>query len=442
MFTRRTMLMKLALGAAGVASGAVPFRLGNASSPKAFTFSSRDDSFLDEITHSSFRLFWENAHPQTGLVRDLVVPGANEINAVSSIAATGFGLTALCIGAERGWVNRSEVLARVRTTLRFLLNDMPHQNGFFHHFVDWQNGQRAMMSEVSSIDTAILICGVLTCRQSFHDEEISDLAGKIYDRVNWTWLYRDGPFMSHGWTPERGFLASSWDSYSEHTMLYLLAIGAKEHSIPAKSWEAWNRPWAKSPSGGRYIEAPAPIFIHQYSHAWIDFRGQRDGHADYFENSQMATLAHRQFCIELGREFPTYDENLWGITASESPKGYAVWGGPPKMGPIDGSVVPCAAGGSLPFAPELTVQTLRHMREQHRNQSWGRYGFTDAFNPRTKWTAKHLISINTGITLVMVENARSGFVWENFMLNPEVKTAMRKVGFSGADDVFKSPILT
>ena len=441
MFTRRTMLMKLALGAAGVASGAVPFQLGNASSPKSFIFSSRDDSFLDEVSHASFRLFWENAHPQTGLVRDLVVPGANEINAVASIASTGFGLTALCIGAERGWVNRSEAITRTRTTLRFLLNEMPHQNGFFHHFVDWQNGQRAMMSEVSSIDTAILICGVLTCRQSFRDEEISDLAGKIYDRVNWKWLYRDGPFMSHGWTPERGFLASSWDSYSEHMMLYLLAIGANEHAIPAESWNAWTRPRANF-AGNNYIEAPAPIFIHQYSHAWVDFRGQRDGHADYFENSQKATLAHREFCIGLGREFSAYDENLWGITASESPKGYAVWGGPPKMGPIDGSVVPCAAGGSLPFAPELTVQTLRHMRERHGNQSWNRYGFTDAFNPLTRWTARHQISINTGITLLMAENARSGFVWQNFMLNPELKAAMRMVGFSGADDVFKSPILT
>lgn len=441
MLTRRAMLMKLTLGAAGVASGAVPFRLGNATSPKPHSFSSRDNSFLDELEQASFRLFWENAHPRTGLVRDVIVPGANEINSVSSIAATGFGLTALCIGAERGWVNRAEALERAKTTLRFLHNEMPHKQGFFHHFVDWQNGQRSWRSEVSSIDTAILICGVLTCRQSFRDEEISDLAGKIYDRVNWKWLYGNGPFLSHGWTPERGLLVSQWDSYSEHMMLYLLAIGANEHAIPAESWNAWLRPRFNSASGD-YIEAPAPIFIHQYSHAWLDFRGQRDEHADYFENSQVATVAHRQFCIELGAQFRYYSENLWGITASESPRGYAVWGGPPRMGPIDGSVVPCAAGGSLPFAPELTLQTLRYMREQYQNQSWGRYGFKDAFNPRTKWTARRQVAINTGITLLMAENVRSGFVWQSFMKNQEVKSAMSKVGFSGDSDVFKSPILT
>ena len=441
MLTRRTMLMKLALGAAGVASGAVPFRLGNAWSPRPHSFSSSDDSFLNEVSRASFDLFWENSHPRTGLVKDVVVPGENAINAVSSIAATGFGLTALCIGAERGWANRAEALERVRTSLRFLHNEMPHEHGFFHHFVDWQSGQRAWMSEVSSIDTAILICGVLTCRQFFQDDEVRELAGKIYDRVDWRWLYQDGPFMSHGWTPERGFLLSKWDSYSEHMMLYLLAIGSNTHAIPSESWKTWSRPRFNF-AGGNYIEAAAPIFIHQYSHAWFDFRGQQDAYANYFENSATATRAHRNFCTELSREFPTYTENLWGITASESPKGYAVWGGPPKMGPIDGSVVPCAAGGSLPFAPEMTLHTLRYMRERHAKQSWTRYGFADAFNPGTGWAARPLIAINTGITLLMAENARSGFVWENFMRNRETKTAMQKVGFNTVDDVFKSPILT
>jgi len=435
MFTRRTMLMKLALGAAGVASGAVPFRLANSSTPRSAFLSARDDAFLDEISRDSFSLFWEHAHPRTGLVKDLVVPGENKINSVASIASTGFGLTALCIGAERGWVDRSEALARAKATLRFLWNGMPHQNGFFYHFVDWQNGERAMMCEVSSIDTAILICGVLSCRQYFGDEEVAELATRIYGRVDWSWLYRDGPHISHGWTPERGFLASSWDSYSEHMMLYLLAIGSSDHAIPAASWNAWRRP-IRSFAGRQYIEAPAPLFIHQYSHAWVDFRGQRDEFTDYFENSKTATLAHREFCLELSQKYPSYGENLWGITASESPKGYAVWGGPPMMGDIDGSVVPSAAGGSLVFAPNETLQTLRHMRERHERQSWTRYGFADAFNPLTQWTARHLVSINTGITLVMAENARSGLVWDHFMQNPEIKAAMRRVGFSGANDLF------
>jgi hypothetical protein len=317
---------------------------------------------------------------------------------------------------------------------------MLNVRGFFHHFVNWQDGRRAWLSEVSSIDTAILLCGVLSCRQHFRDAEIQELAGNIYDRVDWQWLYRNGPFLSHGWTPERGFLVSQWDSYSEHMMLNLLAIGANNHAIPPESWDAWRRPQANY-SGTRYIEAEAPLFIHQYSHAWFDFRGQRDEHANYFENSALATQAHRQFCVELGDEFSHYDKTLWGITASDSSRGYVIWGGPPRLGPIDGTVVPCAAGGSLPFATQNALDVLRHTRERFGKEVWSRYGFRDAFNPATGWVAHDCVAINTGITLLMAENARSGFVWDTFMRNPEMKTAMRKAGFTPTESFFESPIL-
>lgn len=421
------MLSKLALGAAGVASAAVtvPFAIRSDASR---TISPQDDAFLEELERASFRVFWENAHPQTGQVKDLIRPGGNEINSVSSIAATGFGLSALCLADQRGWLKRGEVVERVRATLNFLARQMQQTRGFYFHFVDWGTGRRAWRSEVSSIDTAILLCGALTCRQHFADAEIQDLAGKIYDRVDWQWLYQNGPFVSHGWTPERGFLASRWDTYCEHMMLYLLAIGANEHRIPAESWNAWRRPQATY-NGQSYIDTDAPLFIHQYSHAWFDFRGRRDGHTDYYENSRLATLAHRQFCVELGGEFPHYNEGLWGITASESPKGYVIWGGPPRFGPIDGSVVPCAAGGSLPFLLPETLQVLRGARERYGKQIWGRYGFVDAFNPVTRWVARDIVAINTGITLMMAENARTGFFWDTFMKNPEVWTALERAGF-------------
>jgi hypothetical protein len=273
---------------------------------------------------------------------------------------------------------------------------------------------------------------VLTCRQYFQDAEIQDLAGKIYDRVNWQWLYQNGPFIGHGWTPERGFLVSRWDTYCEHMMLYLLAMGANQHAIPAGAWNAWRRPWVNY-GGARYMDADASLFIHQYSHAWFDFRGRRDEHADYFENSTLATQAHRRFCSELGDEFPQFGNELWGITASSSPKGYVVWGGPPRLGPIDGTVVPCAAGGSLPFLPQPTLQMLLGARERYGRRIWGRHGFADAFNPATGWVARDRIAINTGITLLMAENARTGFFWNTFMKNTETVKAMDRAGFRPAD---------
>jgi hypothetical protein len=422
------MLTKLALGVAGVASAAVTIRVPEAWNPPATRLSPQDDGFLDELSRASLQFFRECTHPKTGMVKNLGRLEDDKHNTVSSIAATGFGLTALCIAAERGWIKRGEALERARKALRFLGNGTPNEHGFFYHFIDWRTGARVWQSEISTIDTAILLCGVLSCRQQFADDEVKELATQIYDRMDWQWLFRSGPFLSHGWTPERGFLNARWDTYSEHMMLYLLAIGAREHAIPASAWNAWHRP-AVNYGGYSYIDAEAPLFIHQYSHAWFDFRRQHDGHADYFRNSALATMVHRRFCTELGEEFPHYSNELWGITASESPKGYVVWGGPPRQGPIDGSVVPCAVGGSLPFLTEDSLAVLRGMRARFGGKVWGRFGFADAFNPATGWAAPNYVGINTGITLLMAENARSGFVWDLFMKNPEARNAMQLVGF-------------
>src|SRR5882724_4457231 len=430
LLTRRTMLLKTALGLATLAGGAIVPRVNASTNPIPTPgFSPGDDAFLEELEQASFRLFWERTHPETGMMMNRAHHAEPSEAAISSIAATGFGLSGLCIADKREWLAPGAALERARVTLRFLWNTMPHEHGFFYHFVDWRTGERYGHSEVSSIDTAILLCGVLTCRQYFQDDEIRRIATDIYDRVDWKWMSQGSPLVYHGWTPENGFLASRWDTYCEHMMLYLLAIGASRNPIPSNSWDAWQRPQIEY-SGTRFIDPGAPLFIHQYSHAWLDFRNRRDAYADYFENSVLATKAHRQFCADLRSEFPSFSEELWGITASASIHGYAVWGGPPRQGPIDGTVVPCAAGGSLPFLPQECVALLRHVRDQYSDTVWQPYGFADSFNPTTGWVASSQISINTGITLLMAENARTGFVWNTFMKNPEVQFAMKSVGFT------------
>jgi hypothetical protein len=347
---------------------------------------------------------------------------------VASIAATGFGLTALCIADHRGWQEPRAIRQRVATTLRFVESRVPQAHGFFCHFLNIQNGERVLQSEVSSIDTAIFICGVLTCAAYFDDLEIRSLANRIYQRMDWNWLLHGDKTLAMGWTPERGFIRSRWDSYSELMMVYLLGLGSSATAMSKQSWDAWTRPYFEF-NGVRYIGSHAPLFVHQYSHAWFDFRGKRDKYADYFTNSVVATKVHKLWCLELSREFPDYTEDMWGITSSDSARGYAVWGGPPAMGRIDGSIVPCATGGSLPFLPEESVRVLRNIREKYDQRVWRRYGFVDAFNPLTNWYSQDVIGIDVGITLLMAENARSGFVWEQFMKNEVARNGMARAGF-------------
>lgn len=387
-----------------------------------------DDAFLEELQSASFQFFAECTHPATGLVKDRSLANRNDERSVASIAATGFGLTALCIAVQRNWIPREPAKERVLQTLRFLQHQLPHEHGFFFHFINWQTGDRVWNCELSSIDTALLLAGVLTCREYFDEAEIRSAATAIYDRVDWQWMAQGGLLLGHGWKPESGFLKSKWDTYSEHMLLYLLAIGDRKHALSPESWKAWRRPHFEY-SGIRYINPEAPLFIHQFSHAWFDFRGVRDDFANYFENSINATRAHRRFCVELSHEFPHFDENVWGITSSDSAKGYVAWGGPPRHGPLDGTLVPCAAGGSISFLPHQSIACLRTMRERFGPRIWSRYGFVDAFNAKTGWVAPDVIGIDVGITLLMAENARTGFVWREFMRNPEARRAMQLAGF-------------
>ena len=396
--------------------------------PQTGALSSEDDAFLEEVEKANFQFFWDQTDPHSGLTRDRCVVKGADSRVVASIAATGFALTALCIGQQRGYVSYQAAAERVINTLRFLWKVMPNQRGFFYHFANLKTGERAWDSEISSIDSAMLLCGMLTCRQHFHHQEISRLAADIFDRVEWTWLSEDTSLLPHGWAPEIGFLSSRWDYYSELMMMYLLGLGSSSHPLKPETWNSWKRVTFDY-EGLRYIGSYAPLFVHQYSHAWFDLRGKRDKYADYYRNSMIATEAHRRFCLELNKQFPDYNDDLWGITASDSENGYVVWGGPPEMGPIDGTVVPSATGGSLAFMPQATLRVLKHMRQKYGDKAWGRYGFVNAFNPLKDWFDPDVVGIDTGITMMMAENLRTGFVWNTFMKNPEAQRGLDRAGF-------------
>jgi hypothetical protein len=396
--------------------------------PAGAPYEGTDEQLLDEIQRAAFHFFWSEASQNTGQAKDRALANGNDSRLMSSIAATGFGLTSLCIGDRRGYGKPAEIRERVRKTLRFLASDLPNEHGFFFHFIHMETGKRWEKCELSSIDTSLLLCGVLTARQYFSDPEIKDLATKVYERVDWPWMLNGGPTFSMGWLPESGFLNARWEHYCELMMIYLLAIGSPTHPAPPSSWNAWTRPKIKY-QGIEYISGNDPIFTHQYSQAWFDFRKKRDSYTDYFENSVKATKAHKLFCLSLRDRFPDYSESLWGISASDYVKGYTAWGGPPPQGPIDGSIVPCATGGSLPFLFDDCMQVLRNLRGRYKDKVWRKYGFIDAFNPLTGWYDADVLGIDLGITMLMAENQRTGFVWEQFMKNAEAQTAMQKVGF-------------
>jgi hypothetical protein len=393
-----------------------------------YRFAPDEDAFLEEVEKTSFLYFWEATNPSTGLVKDRNKADGPDPRTTSSIAAIGFGLTALCIADHRGWADGKKIRERVRNTLRFAATRLSHVHGFFFHFLNMNTGDRDFQSEVSTIDTAILLCGVLVCRAYFEDAEIRDLATKLYERADWTWFLQGAKALSMGWTPEHSFIQARWDKYCELMMIYLLGMGSPTHTLSSDTWEAWARPDFEY-KGIHYIGSGAPLFVHQYSHAWFDFRGKRDKYANYFTNSVIATRVHKRWCLDLAKQFPDYSEDLWGISASDSAQGYQAWGGPPPMGKLDGSVVPCAAGGSLPFLPGETTRVLKTIREKYGERAWRKYGFVDAFNPLKNWYNPDVLGIDAGITLLMAENARTGFVWEQFMKNEEVKRGMARAGF-------------
>jgi len=384
--------------------------------PAQFQLSNEDEKFLDKVEHDAIMYFWEQANPENGLIKD-----SNTDYSPSSIAAVGFGLTALCIGVERGWLNRNEVYLRIWRTLRTFLVNVENVHGFFYHFLDMKSGKRAWSCEVSSIDTALFLAGALFAGEYFSGTEIEKIATQIYTRVDWPWMLANRNVLCMGWKPEQGFLSYYWDSYSELMIIYALAIGSPTHSIPADYWYNWNR------SNGRYgnktfIYCPTgSAFVYQYAHAWIDFKKISDRYANYWDNSVKALESNRQFCIDHQKDYETYGEKCWGLSACVGPRGYRGYGGGPGRPLHDGTVTPCAAAGSLPFMPDASLEMLKHIYDTYKNKVYGKYGFYDAFNIDEDWFCNTYIGIDQGITALMIENLRTGMVWSYFMNNKYVQ---------------------
>jgi hypothetical protein len=425
--TRRQAIVTMA---AGAGCALTPGFSSFADAP--WQASHEDEAFLDDLERQSCLFFWEQGSPKTGQVLDRArndLNGACDPRRMASIAATGFGLTALCIADRRGYLPHEQIVERVKTTLEWHLNKFPEVHGFFYHFTDIETGERIKGVELSSIDTSLLLCGILTVRAYFDDKKIQSLAQQIYERVDWPWMLNGGKTFSMGWQPDTGFLASRWEHFCELMMIYLLAIGSPTHPVAPEYWNHFTRPVIHY-KGYEFIGGDDPIFTHQYSQAWYDFRGKRDAYADYFQNSVTATRAHKAFCLSYPK---WYSEDYWGVSASDYQGGYTAWGGPPAQGPLDGTVVPCAAAGSLAFLPAECLAVLRAMRSKWGKQAWGRYGFVDAFHPSANWYDPDVLGIDQGISVLMAENLRSGLVWSTFMRNRESVAAMRRAGFHGKD---------
>ncbi len=380
--------------------------------------------------------FLEQTDPKTGLAFDRTsVNGKRTDNRVASIAATGFALTSYCIAQEHHWIDRHDAERRVRRTLAFFLREAPNKGGWFYHFMDARTGERTPESEISSIDTAILLAGALTTRACFHDDaEIVSLSTKLFDNVDFPWMMNGSQkYFTLGWTPEHGFLHAEWASYSELLILYLLGIGSPTHPISGTTWDRWRMP--VETEGGYAFIGGGPLFIHQYSLAWIDLRERFTSdpswnfHANYLLNARRATRGQREaFRTQLANRFRGYSDNVWGLTASDSPHGYLDWGGSPDDPRIDGTVAPAAVAGSLMLTPDICLPALRRMRSSYGTLIYGRYGFVDAFNPTTGWISSEVSGLGAGITLLSAENLRTGSVWRWFMSNPEPERALDIVG--------------
>lgn len=411
--------------------------------PSAF----RDDSaFLEYLQHTAFDFFWYETNPRNGLVRDRSDPAAD-----SSIAAVGFGLTGLGIAVEHHWISRAQAAARTFTTLRTLwelpqgpqLTGTAGNKGWFYHFLDMESGLRAGTSELSTVDTAWLLAGVLAVKQFFDREDpqeasIRTLSDSIFNRVDWRWMADKTGTLSYGWKPESGFLTNRWIGYNEAMLLYLLGMGAQSNPLPSSAWTSWCSGYTWQTHEGQTFLTFPPLFGHQYSHCWIDFRDKADAalrekKLTYFENSRRATLAQRAYCIANSPGFAGYSSNLWGLTACNGPgvsghKAYAARGAPPAEND-DGTIAPTAAAASLPFTPEYSLPVLRLLYENYRTNIWTGYGFCDAFNLQAKWWDSLVLGIDQGPILLMAENFRSGHVWNWFMKNQEVKRGLTLAGF-------------
>ncbi len=384
-----------------------------------------DEGMLDSVARETFDYFWNEANLQTGLVKDRSTPAS-----VSSIAATGFALAAIPIAIDRGWITHDDGYDRVLLTLETFLNGgVQGEHGFFYHFVDPETGGRVWDSELSSIDTALLVAGALVSGQYFEGTGVQTLATRLYEDVEWDWMRGRGEMVHMGWLPESGFLNAAWDHFDESMLLYVLAIGSPTHPIPASTWDMWRRPLSIS---GGYIYLPGePLFVYQYPQAFLNLRSLEDAYANYWNNTVLACERNHQFAIDNSEHFATYRNGVWGLSASDGPFGYRAYGASEVN--HDGTIAPYAALACLPFTPEISLSANRAMLENYGPLVWREYGFVSAINQDENWYSREHIGIDQGDILLMIANAQDGFVWDLFMANPAVESALDMMGFVRSD---------
>jgi hypothetical protein len=420
---------------------------------------------LDDVQRRTFQWFWDTTNAENGLVHDRW-----PTKSFSSIAAVGFGLTAYPIGAERGWVTREQAAQRVLTTLRFFENGVDGDRGFFYHFVDMETGKRFKDVELSTIDTTLFLAGALFC-QSYFDRDndteraIRETAERLYTRADWTYFHERHPLISMGWTPEGGLHDYDYTGYNEAMILYILAIGSPTHPISPKAWNAYTSSYRWDTHYGQQHVVFAPLFGHQFSHVWIDFRGikdhvMREKGIDYFENSRRATLSQRAYAIDNPMGWRGYGENVWGLTACDGPFDgkltvngkertfwtYAARGTAPHEVRDDGTLAPTAAVSSIAFAPEIAIPATKAMISTYGTHLYQKYGFLDSFNPTLTtprqlqmgkivpgvgWFDNDYLGIDQGPIVAMIENHRSGLVWNTMKKNEHLKRGLRRAGFTG-----------
>jgi hypothetical protein len=409
-----------------------------ATPPGKSVLAATDETFLDDLESRGVQFFVDSADPVTGLMPDRAHANGSGAGDIASVASVGFGMTALCIGDYRGWVPHQRALDICTRVLTFLRDKGLQQHGYFYHFINMHTGARVWNCEVSDVDTAILMAGVITVRQHFAGTDLAKLADELYNRVEWPWMMSPDGTLYMGWHPPgdktSGFY-SNWNNFDEGPLLYLMGLGSQTHPLASQSWRAWKREPVITYDGLTYLQCE-PLFTHQYPQCWFDLRGLRDDHADYFRNSQLATIAQRQWTIdELSHRFSDYGANMWGLTASDTETGYDGWGGPPiwpkeyKYDKLRGTVTAAAAAGSLAFEPRLCLDDLENMRSTYGDKAFLKYGFVDAFSPLDNWYDTDCLGIDIGPSVIMAENCRSGFVWQTFMSSPEAKAALKAAGF-------------